>query len=322
MEYKKVLPSIGQKPQQIINKQLKVLSTIGEKAFGPLIMALSGHPEANWKEAQSNYVNAFLEHLPQPEGVSVSDVDMGGVPGLLITPDEVIGERTLFYIHGGGYVSGSASMYVLLASRFAKELKAKVYLPDYRLAPEFPYPTPIDDTFTAYHWLIKSGCNSASLSIIGDSAGGAMVVTMMVKARNANLPLPASAVALSPWANLENNGTSMYNRDHLDFAVTQKVLSQMAHTFLDGILPTDADASPVFADVRGLSPTMILIGENEVMLSDAIRLASHLGENRVRVSLEIWPGLLHVWPQYGPELIESEKAIKNIAFFIEQFISE
>ncbi len=320
MTNREIIKTVGQRPYLSINEQARQFNKIGAQAFAPLAMALAEHPKANWKEAQEHYINTFIEAMPKPNDITSTNVDMGGVPGLIVAPNTHEADNTIFYIHGGGYVSGSASMYVLLASRFALRHNAKVYIPDYRIAPDFPYPIPIDDTFQAYKWLVNSGCNTANLSIIGDSAGGAMVVTIMVKARNGGIALPVAAVALSPWADLENNSVSMYNRNHLDGSVTREILNQMAHIFLDGILPTDPDVSPVYADVRGLSPTQIFIGENEVMLSDAIRLAAHLGENRVRVSLDIWPGLFHAWPQYGPDLKESEQAIEQAIHFIEQFI--
>ena len=136
---------------------------------------------------------------------------------------------------------------------FAKLLKAKLYMPDYRLAPEYPFPIPIDDTLAAYRWLLDEGHDPRSIVFAGDSAGGAMVVSVMVKARNAGLPLPAGGAAFSPWANLEHTGASATNRDGIDPLCTREMLMQMASLFLNGALPTDPDASPVFADCRRYS---------------------------------------------------------------------
>jgi len=306
----------GIKPQQDIDQQSDYIKSLLKEAAGPLIKVLGNDPETTWKEAQSTYTKVFENAYPLPDGVKITQIKMGNVPAVLITPENYQGDTTMFYIHGGGYVSGSAMMYVNLAAKFALRLNTKVYIPDYRLAPEFPYPTPLEDTFEAYQWLMESGCNTDRLTIAGDSAGGAMVITMMVKGRNKGIKLPAAAIALSPWANIENNGKSMNNRNRLDPFVTKEILDAMADTFLNGIHPSDADASPIYADVRNLPPTLILIGENEIMLSDAIDLARHLAENRVRVNLEVWPGLFHVWPQYAPNLKESDQAIKNIVRFI------
>ena len=145
-----------------------------------------------------------------------------------------------------------------------------------------------------------------------------MVVSVMVKARNAGLPLPAGGAAFSPWANLEHTGASATNRDGIDPLCTREMLMQMASLFLNGALPTDPDASPVFADVRGLPPILDQIGENEVMLSEALRLATHLGENRVRVSLEVWP-MFHVWHKYAATL--GMQALRNAAEFLERALT-
>lgn len=310
----------GSTPQKKIDLQSDYVKSLLKEAAGPLVEVLNKNSEYLWKDAQTNYTKVFKDAYPLPDDVKIDRIKMGNVPAVLVTPENYQGDTTVFYIHGGGYVSGNAMMYVNLAAKFAHQLNAKVFIPDYRLAPEFPYPTPVTDTFDAYHWLVENGCNTGKLTIMGDSAGGAMVITMMVKARNEGIALPAVAVALSPWANIENDSRSMRNRNKLDPFVSKEILDAMAETFLNGIHPSDPDASPLFADVRNLSPTFILIGENEVMLSDAIDLARNLAENRVRVNLEVWPGLFHVWPQYGPNLKESDQAIRNILRFINDHI--
>ncbi|MCK2055097.1 alpha/beta hydrolase [Methylobacterium sp. 37f] len=286
--------------------------------LGPVILGETRG--ATLEEIRRAYIDTMAQH-PTPEGVRIEPVDMGGVPGTLVTPDDVVGDRVLFYIHGGAYIVGGPGGYHGLAGAFAKAMKARVYLPDYRLAPEHPFPTPIDDTFSAYRWLIDQGQDPRSVTVAGDSAGGAMVVTVMVMARNAGVPLPAGGAALSPWANLEHTGASMFNREGLDPLNTKAGLDLMARTFLGGALPNSPEASPVFADVRGLPPILVQIGEAELMLSDAIRLANHLGENRVRVSLEIWPNMFHVWHMFQAELAEGRAAIGNAATFLEQAIA-
>lgn len=286
--------------------------------LGPVILGETRG--ATLEEIRRAYIDTMAQH-PTPEGVRIEPVDMGGVPGTLVTPDDVVGDRVLFYIHGGAYIVGGPGGYHGLAGAFAKAMKARVYLPDYRLAPEHPFPTPIDDTFSAYRWLLDQGQDPRSVTVAGDSAGGAMVVTVMVMARNAGVPLPAGGAALSPWANLEHTGASMFNREGLDPLNTKAGLDLMARTFLGGTLPNSPEASPVFADVRGLPPILVQIGEAELMLSDAIRLASHLGENRVRVSLEIWPNMFHVWHMFQAELAEGRAAIGNAATFLEQAIA-
>lgn len=286
--------------------------------LGPVI--LGENNDVTLDDIRQAYVAKMADH-PTPNGVQIEQIDMGSVPGTLVTPEDVNTDRVLLYIHGGAYIVGSPGGYHGLAGAFSIAMKARVYLPDYRLAPEHPFPTPIEDSFAAYRWLIEQGHDPRSITLAGDSAGGAMVVSVMAMARNAGVPLPAGGAALSPWANLEHTGASMFNREGLDPLNTKAGLDLMARTFLGGSLPNSPEASPVFADVRGLPPILVQVGEAELMLSDAIRLASHLGENRVRVTLEVWPGMFHVWQMFQSELAEGREAIENAARFLDQAIA-
>lgn len=269
---------------------------------------------------RQEYLRMYSQ-MPVPEGITVKEIDMGGIPGTLITPERVIDQRVLLYMHGGAYIVGAPAACLGLAGKFAEELKAQVYLPDYRLAPEFPFPVPIEDVLASYRWLLSTGHDPRSIAFSGDSAGGAMTISVMVTARAAGLPLPAAGVALSPWANLEHTGASMSTREGIDPVNTRIALDAMARTFLAGALPNSPEASPVFADVRGLPPILIQMGENEQMLSDGIRLATHLANNRVRVTLEVWPEMFHFWHSHHDALPEAAQAIANAVLFLEQAMS-
>ena len=160
---------------------------------------LRGEPsDTTLDELRTAYDEMLAAH-PTPEGVTIEEVDMGGIPGIVVTPETVEDNRALFYIHGGAYIVGSPAGYHGLAGNFAVRLNARVFLPHYRLAPEHPFPTPINDTVDAYRWLLEQGQDPKRLMVAGDSAGGAMTVTVMIKARNLGLPLPAAGVALSPF---------------------------------------------------------------------------------------------------------------------------
>ncbi|KAB8330092.1 alpha/beta hydrolase [Scytonema tolypothrichoides VB-61278] len=282
----------------------------------PLVSILKGEPaDQTIDEARAAYIKVKARQAPPPD-VVFEPVGMGGVPGLLAIPASAHEGRILFYIHGGGYVSGGAEASKAEVGRLAKALGARAYVPDYRLAPENPYPVPIDDVLAAYRWLLDQGHEASSIVFAGESAGGAMVISIMVRARNAGLPLPARGLTISPWANLEHTGASMTNRDGIDPVVTKDTLRLLAKAFLRDTLPGDPDASPVFADVRGLPPIMVQVGENEVMMSDAIRLAEHLSNNRVRTTLEVWPGMFHVWHHFAAILSDGQEAIETAAAFL------
>jgi acetyl esterase/lipase len=262
------------------------------------------------------YTEMLAKH-PAPEGVHFQRTDLGGVPTTLVTPESLRTDAVLFYIHGGAYIVGEPAGYHGIGGNYAKMMGAKVYMPDYRLAPEFPFPTPIEDTLLAYKALIDQGIPSNRIVFAGESAGGAMVVSIMVAARNAGLPLPAGGTAISPWANLEHTGISMTNREGLDPLNTKAGLDMLARSFLGNALPNHPLASPVFADVTGLPPIQVQIGENELMLSDAMRLATHLGDNRVRVNLEVWPQMFHAWHFYAAVLPEALEALQSSVQFLE-----
>lgn len=299
---------------EMVLERLKEWGTVAMD-FAPL---LTGAPlETPAAELRARYDRFLARNLP-PEGVEASPVDMGGVPGLLVAPERVRDDRTMLYIHGGGYFSGGPAGYVGIAGHYATLLGARVYLPDYRLAPEHLFPAPLTDVVAAYRWLVEQRGGARDLVIAGDSAGGAMTVSLMVKARNTGLPLPAGGVAISPWANLEMTGASYTTRDGIDPLCTREALLLMARAALGETLPNDPDVSPVFADVRGLPPVMVQIGEREVMLSDAIRLATHLAENRVHTSLEVWPGMFHIWPMFADILPEARQALESSSAFLDR----
>ncbi|OUL99462.1 alpha/beta hydrolase [Variovorax sp. JS1663] len=297
---------------QVVQQRIDAWNEVS-LAFGPLLLGESD----DWATARRNYANHQAQH-PTPAGVSVQEIHMAEVPATMVTPQEVINDRAMLYIHGGGYVAGSPSGYHGIAGNYAKLLNARVYMPDYRLAPQHPFPAAIEDTLAAYRWLLDQGIAPDSIVFSGDSAGGAMTVSVMVAAKREGLPLPAAGAALSPWPNLEHSGASMLTRDGIDPTVNLAGLNLMAKAFLNGTPKSDPDASPIFADVRGLPPILVHIGEREVMLSDAMRLAAHLGENRVRVTLEVWPDMFHVWHLFAAELPEGRKALERAAAFLDE----
>lgn len=285
--------------------------------FAPLLLGET--PERPLADIRADYNRELARNRP-PAGVDCATVDMGGVPGMLVTPDNARGGRVLFYIHGGGYISGGPSGYLGIAGHYARRLGARVFLPDYRLAPDHPFPASLDDVVAAWRWLVAQEGGAGNIVISGDSAGGAMVVSGMVRARGLGLALPAGGVAISPWANLEMTGASYATRDGIDPLCNREILLLMARCALGTTPANDPDASPVFADVRGLPPVMIQVGESEVMLSDAFQLAAHLAESQVRIALEVWPEMFHVWPMFTDILPEAGQALDSAARFLDSLL--
>lgn len=284
---------------------------------GGITSLFNGEESTTWAEAREDYVAQLEKTLLPPPGVTFDMVELDGVPTLRVTPDDLEEGRALFYMHGGGYVHGGPGAYRSITGHYAKKLRARVYIPDYRQAPEYQFPVPIDDTLRAYGGLLAMGQDPKQVVFSGDSAGGALVVTIMRKARDAGLPLPVAGVAISPWADLAHAGESARSRNGRDpTGANVETLNKLVRLFLGDELPSHPDASPIHADLRGLPPVLIQMGENEVMLSGGISLAERLADQRVRVTLEVWPGMFHVWPIFVGHLAEADEALDNAVTFL------
>lgn len=300
-----------------MNTEVKAAVQTWANSLSDLVPVLKGiDTTTKMSDIRDAYAKMLGQNQP-PAGVRFEAVDMGGVPATLVTPDELKTDAVLMYIHGGAYIVGRPDGYHGIGGNYAKMLGARVYMPDYRLAPEHQFPAPIDDTLRAYEWLLEQNIAASKIAFAGESAGGAMVVSVMVAAKSKGLPLPAVGSSISPWANLEHTGASMSNREGLDPLNSKPVLDILARAFLGDTLANHPLASPVFADVTGLPPILVQIGENELMLSDALRLANHLADNRVRVNLEVWPGMFHAWHFYAGMLAEGQQALESSVRFIE-----
>ncbi len=300
-----------------MNTEVKAAVQTWANSLSDLVPVLKGiDTTTKMSDIRDAYAKMLGQNQP-PAGVRFEAVDMGGVPATLVTPDELKTDAVLMYIHGGAYIVGRPDGYHGIGGNYAKMLGARVYMPDYRLAPEHQFPAPIDDTLRAYEWLLEQNIAASKIAFAGESAGGAMVVSVMVAAKSKGLPLPAVGSSISPWANLEHTGASMSNREGLDPLNSKPVLDILARAFLGDTLANHPLASPVFADVTGLPPILVQIGENELMLSDAMRLANHLADNRVRVNLEVWPGMFHAWHFYAGILAEGQQALESSVRFIE-----
>lgn len=306
----------------MVNQQFEQMYQQWASNAAPIGDKLAGKSDQDWPTIRQNYMKALQQIFPSPDGLQVAFKNLNGIRTMILTPPEVTADRTLLFIHGGGYIHGGVEGYQSLAGKYAIELHAKVYLPDYRQAPEYKLPAPIEDVFAVYQYLNDQQINPQHIALVGDSAGGAMVVTVMRWIRNHGLELPAAGSALSPWPNLTNSGETMRTRDGLDPVASKTFLDRMARAFLGDQLATDPDASPVYADVRGLPPIMIQTGENEVMMADAVDLAGHLAKNRVRVTLEVWPHMFHVWHQFYSVLPAAAGALNNSVRFIETEMSK
>ena len=234
---------------------------------------------------------------PVPDDVMVTEVTAGGVPAhWLAAPGSDTG-RVLMFLHGGGFQMGSLRSDGELAARLGRAAGMRVLFPEYRLAPEDPFPAAIDDALTAWHWLRTSqDLPAASMAVAGDSAGGGLAAALLVAVRDAGQPLPAAAVLMSPTVDLTSSGASMTERVGQDPFSTPALLRQLAAGYLAGADPRTPLASPLFASLAGLPPLLIQAGTADLLLSDAERLAAAALRAGVDVTLHIGEDLPHVYP--------------------------
>ena len=247
---------------------------------------------------------------------SVRRVDADGIPADLVSGGGASSGRAILYLHGGGYVIGSSATHAELARRLSVAAEADVLVIDYRLAPENPFPAPVEDAVTAYKWLIGQGCDPGGVAIAGDSAGGGLTVATLVSLRDQDLPLPACGVCISPWVDMEGLGESMNSRASLDPMVQREGLVGMAETYLGGADPRTPLAAPLYADLRGLPPLLIQVGTDETLYDDSTRLAERAEAAGVETCFESWEKMIHVWHLFAPMLDEGQRAIERIGEFV------
>jgi epsilon-lactone hydrolase len=232
-----------------------------------------------------------------PEDVRVSEVTAGGVPAHWLAAPGTDPGRVLLFLHGGGFEFGSVRSDGELAARLGRASGMRVLFPEYRLAPEHPFPAAIDDVLAAWRWLrTDQGVDARSIAVAGDSAGGGLAVALLVAVRDAGQALPAAAALMSPTVDLTGSGASMTERAGQDPVSTPAMLRQFASDYLAGADPTTPLASPLFAALAGLPPLLIQVGTADLLLSDSERLAGAAARAGVDVTLQIGQDLPHVYP--------------------------
>src|SRR6202795_3038223 len=200
--------------------------------------------------------------------------------------------------------------------RISRASKARVLGLNYRLAPEHPFPAAVDDSVAAYRWMLAQGLKPNRIAVAGDSAGGGLTVATLVAIRNAKLPVPGAGVCLSPWIDMEGLGESMKTRAAADPVVQREGLLGMAAAYLGGQNARTPLAAPLYADLKGLPPLLIQVGEAETLLDDSIRLAERARKSGVDVTLEPWADMIHVWQLFAPVLPEGSEALTAAGRFI------
>jgi acetyl esterase/lipase len=262
----------------------------------------------------------FVAALPGPGDHEATPATVGGVPGEWIQLPEGAPEVTLILLHGGGYVSGSLASHRGLAARIAAVARARVFVVDYRRAPEHRFPAAFDDSLAAVRAVLEGADDPAAVGLVGDSAGGGLTLAVSVALRDGGHPLPAALACLSPWVDLTVSGESLTTRADADPLFDRPTLAEMAGLYADGHALTDPRISPLHAELHGLPPTLIQTGDAEVMLSDSTRLAERLESAGVETELEVWPEMIHGWQLFAGLLPEGTEAIERIGRFLARHV--
>jgi len=257
--------------------------------------------------------------VPPPDTVVVEPTTVAGRPAEWVTPRAGASDRVVLYLHGGGYCIGSLATHRNLVSRLALAYGGRVLNLDYRLAPEHPFPAAVDDAVGAYRELLDSGRSPSQIAVAGDSAGGGLTVAALVAIRQQGLPQPAAGVCLSPWVDLTQSAATYVSRAEVDPMVTKDGLDVMAAAYLGEASLNEPLASPLFADLAGLAPLLVHVGDAEVLLDDALALRDTARAAGVDVTFDLWPEMIHVFQAFPAELLpESDLSITAIAAFLDQ----
>jgi len=254
--------------------------------------------------------------FPLAEDVKCEEVDAGGVPGEWITTPGTRDDRVVYYLHGGGDVMCSVNTHREMISRLSRAAGARALAIDYRLAPEYPFPAAVVDAVTGYKWLLSMGIEPGRIVIAGDSAGGGLTAAALVALRDADVPLPAAAICISPWADMECTGVAkLAGREG---GIEYQGILKMAKAYVgDADLRTPL-ASPIHADLTGLPPLLIQVGGAEELIEDAILLEARAKQCGVDATLETWEDMFHVWHTFAPMLPEGQQAIDRIGEFVRE----
>jgi monoterpene epsilon-lactone hydrolase len=277
-------------------------------------------PASTPQEMRANF-EELGKNTPIPADIKQEKVNAGGVSAEWISAPNASADRAVLYLHGGGYVIGSINTHRDLMARISRASGFRVLGIDYRLAPEHPFPAAVEDAVAAYRWLLAQGLQSARIAVAGDSAGGGLAVATLVAIRDAKLALPGAGVCLSPWIDLEGIGESMTSKASVDPVVQKDGLVGMAKAYLAGKDPRTPLAAPLYADLKGLPPLLIQVGESETLLDDSNRLADRAKGAGVKVTLEPWQEMIHVWQMFAPFLPEGQEAIDGIGKYLRATIS-
>lgn len=274
-------------------------------------------PDRDVRELRSKW-NDLAGRMPDVAGVSHRPDEIAGIACEWLTPEGCDDAPLIYYLHGGAYLMGSPTTHRRLVSHIARASGMRAVLPDYRLAPEHRHPAALEDAVKVFDALVDDGIAPKSMAIAGDSAGGNLAVATLLALRDRGAALPGAAALLSPWLDLSGSGDSHRANAGKDPWFRPQEMPAIAAMVCDESRWRDPLVSPVFADASRLPPTLIQVGDQEILLSDSTRFAENLEQSGGQVSLQVWPGMWHVFQFFVGQMPESRRAINEIAAFLKK----
>jgi epsilon-lactone hydrolase len=286
----------------ILKFWLKRLNVFGAKEYDP-------------HKLRANYERLSGWFIPRRD-VQIMNTDAGGVPSEWLVPRDAPQDSALMYIHGGAWFMGSAGTHRSLVSNLAYAGKMRALSLNYRLTPEHPFPAGLEDCIAAYQWLLQNGIAPRKIIVAGDSAGGNLTLALLVALRDAGNPLPAGAVALSPATDLAHTGASHKTRLGLDPFFSNMGPNTIIEDYVGGQDIRHPLISPLYADLAGLPPLLLHVGDYETMLDDSVLFGERAVASGVDARTVVWPQMFHVFQMFSPILPEARQAVDQIGAFI------
>lgn len=261
-------------------------------------------------------LDALGTRYPVAPDVQIQPVVANGVPAEWTTTPDADPSRVIIFLHGGGYMSGSIASHRHMIAEAGRQAGTRTFAVGYRLAPEHPYPAALDDALTAYRYLVAAGYAPHSIVLAGESAGGGLALATAISLRDTGDPLPGCLWCSSPWVDLTMSGPSMTTKAAVDPLIQATYLEELAAAYLNGTDPRAPLISPLNADLHSLPPVLIQVGSAETLLNDSTRLAAALGEADVRVTLQIWPDMIHAWHLFYQQVSAGRRALAAVGAFV------
>ena len=255
-----------------------------------------------------------------PDGIEASPITIDSLLAEWILPSQAKKDKVILYFHGGGYVMGSIQAHRSIVAKFVKGSKVGALLFGYRLAPEHPFPAALDDSMTAYRWLLAEGVSPSHIVFVGDSAGGGLCLATLIALRDQDIPLPVAGVALSPWTDLKCTGESHRTKARIDPLTPKGSCTVFSKYYVGENDPCNPWITPLYGDLRGLPSILIHVGEDEVLLDDSTRFAEKAKDAGVDVTLKVEEGMFHCFPACAPLFPEAVRAMDEICTFIKTHI--